>query len=665
MKAVKWLFIIGGSLIVLVIAALLIIPAFVDINKYKPEIEEQVAKATGRSFSIGSDLDLTLFPFAGISFSDLKLGSLPGFTQKEFVTIDSFEVRIKLLPLLSKDLQLKRFILKGPRIVLEKNKNGKANWEFAQAPKKKEEPKSTEKSSSGLSGELPIKNLAVGEFKISEGALLYTDHASGLKKEIRDLNLELQDVSLDKPIKMVFSALLDQKPIKLEGKLGPVGPNPGQGTIPFDLALSALNQLEASLNGKIQAPTEKPAVDLKVKVSEFSPRKLMKELGQEFPIATTDPDAINRISLEAGLKGSSMAVSLSDGILTLDDSTLKFSASAKDFGKPDITVNLELDQIDGDRYLPPKSDAQPTADKEKPAKAGEKQKTDYTPLRKLILEAALKIGNLKVNNLKTQDVLVKITAKNGVFNLNPLSMNLYDGKIKGNGTLNVQSSSPNTKMDLAVNSVQIAPLMKDLTGKDIIEGATEAKISIRMTGDDPDVIKKTLNGKGELLFLDGAIIGVDIPGMVRNAKAAVGLAEKVDIGSRPRTDFTEFKVPFTITNGNVKTPGTSLNSPLLRLLAAGNADLVKETLDFRVEPKLVASLKGQGDDKDRSGLMVPILVSGTFSEPKFRPDIESIAKSQLKGKILESEEVKKVLEKKEIKPYEDQAKGLLNKFLKK
>ena len=135
--------------------------------------------------------------------------------------------------------------------------------------------------------------------------------------------------------------------------------------------------------------------------------------------------------------------------------------------------------------------------------------------------------------------------------------------------------------------------------------------------------------------------------------------------SRPRTNFTEFKVPFTITNGNVKTPGSSLQSPLLHLSAVGNADLVKETLDFRIEPKLVASLKGQGDDKDRSGVVVPVLVSGTFSEPKFRPDLKSISASQLKEKILGSEEVKKIFENKEIKPYEDQAKRLLNKFLKK
>jgi AsmA protein len=428
--------------------------------------------------------------------------------------------------------------------------------------------------------------------------------------------------------------------------------------------MTALNQLEASLSGEVQNPAQKPAVALKVKISEFSPRKLLKELGQEFPIETTDPNAIDRISLEAGVKGSPSSVSLSDGILTLDDSTLKFSAGAKDFNKPDIRVNLDIDQLDADRYLSPKSDSQSTADQKKTGKAKEKQKTDYAPLRKLVLDAALKIGKLKVNKLTTQDVLVNITAKNGIFNLNPFSMKLYDGSIQGKGTLNVQASSPASEMDLAVNSVKIAPLLKDLAGKELIEGATKAQINIRMAGDDPEVIKKTLNGKGELLFLDGAIIGVDIPGMIRNAMAAVGMGEKVDTGSRPRTDFTEFTVPFTITDGNVLTKGTRLKSPLLRLLAAGNAHLVKETLDFRIEPKLVATIKGQGDEKDRSGLIVPILVSGTFSEPKFRPDLKSIAESQLKGKIMESEEVKKVLENKQIKPYEDQTKGLLNKFLK-
>jgi AsmA protein len=57
---------------------------------------------------------------------------------------------------------------------------------------------------------------------------------------------------------------------------------------------------------------------------------------------------------------------------------------------------------------------------------------------------------------------------------------------------------------------------------------------------------------------------------------------------------------------------------------------VKETLDFRVDPKLVGTIKGQGDEKDHSGLGVPIVVTGSFEQPIFLPDVESMAKDQLK-----------------------------------
>ena len=124
----KWGAIIVGCLVVVIIAALLLIPMFVDVAKYKPVLESKVIEATGRPFSVGDDLNLSLFPWAGVSFSDLRLGNPAGFTEKEFVKVKSFEVRVKLLPLLSKDIQIKRFVLNEPQIVLVKNKNGTENW---------------------------------------------------------------------------------------------------------------------------------------------------------------------------------------------------------------------------------------------------------------------------------------------------------------------------------------------------------------------------------------------------------------------------------------------------------------------------------------------------------------------------------------------------------
>ncbi len=133
-RTIKRVLIVGCGLMVVVVAALVFIPRFIDVKRYKPWIEAEISEATGRTFTLGDDLRLSLFPWAGVSFSDLHLGSLPGFEEKDFVVVESFDVRVKLLPLLFKDIQVKRFILNGARVVLETRKDGRVNWKFEAKP---------------------------------------------------------------------------------------------------------------------------------------------------------------------------------------------------------------------------------------------------------------------------------------------------------------------------------------------------------------------------------------------------------------------------------------------------------------------------------------------------------------------------------------------------
>ncbi|MBT3387601.1 MAG: AsmA family protein, partial [Desulfobacula sp.] len=109
----KWLLIIGGAFLVLIIAAVIIIPQFVDINKYKPVIEQKVAEATGRSFTLGDEMDLSVFPWVGVKLTDLHLGNPDGYKQKDMVSVKNFEVRLKVMPLLSKKIEIKTFVLDG------------------------------------------------------------------------------------------------------------------------------------------------------------------------------------------------------------------------------------------------------------------------------------------------------------------------------------------------------------------------------------------------------------------------------------------------------------------------------------------------------------------------------------------------------------------------
>jgi AsmA protein len=664
-KAIKWVAIVAGALVALVIIALLIIPTFVDLQSYKPRIEKMVSEATGRPFSIGGDIDLSLFPWVGFSTSDIHLGNAPGFQEKDLASVKSIEVRVKLIPLISKDIQVKRFILEGPQIALEKSKSGRTNWEgigktSAEAAPKPEKGKAPE----GRPGEgLPIKGLAVGEFAVTKGSLLWIDHGKGERKEISDLTLRLQDVSLDRPIRLVLSALLDGQPVELKGNVGPLGKEPGKGTLPVDLSIKALKELEVNLKGKLVDPATKQQFDLALQISAFSPRKLMSALGQDFPVKTADPKALNKVALKAQLKGDSKNVSISDGALQLDESNLAFSMNAKDFARPDLAFDLKLDKIDLDRYLPPPSEKEPGEKKEgtKPPTA-ERKKADYTPLRNLVLDGKIRVGDLKAHGAKVQDIYLKVSAKNGLFNLDPFTLNLYQGNVSSKGALDVRQDVPKSHMALQAKGIQVNPLLKDVLKKDFLEGTVKANMDIAMAGDDPERIKSTLNGKGDFLFNEGAIVGIDLAGMVRNVKATFGLAEKG--AERPRTDFSELHSPFTITKGVVDTRGTRLTSPLLRVLTAGKADLVQESLDFRVEPKFVGTIKGQGDTQQRGGVTVPVLVTGTFSSPKFRPDLEGMLKGTLEKGISDPSELKKMLPGQTTqgageKPTEEKAKDLL------
>jgi AsmA protein len=662
-KIIKWFAGIVVVLVVLVVAAIVMVPMFVDVQQYKPKIEEIVTLQTGRTFTMGDDMDLSVFPWVGVRLSDLHLGSPEGFAAEDMVKVANFEVRLKLLPLLSKRIEIKTFVVDTPQIFLERRKDGLANWEGIGKADSRKKP--AQEKTGPRDTELPITSLVVTDFAIQNGLVSFVDKAAGLEKQVSDVQVSLADISLENPIQLTMSAQLDGKPISLKGKIGPVGKDPGRTDMDFDLAAKALGLLDVTLAGKLMDPSGRRQVDMALAVAPFSLRKLMAELDQPFFMETTDPGVFEKIAIKTKVSASAAAAAFTDGQLTLDDSTLAFSASAKDFKKPDIAFDLTLDRIDVDRYLPPPAQEEKTGGTGAPGgeeKKGSASKPDYGPLQKLVLDGKLKIGQLTAANMKIADIAAHIQAENGRITVDPLSMNLYQGSLASTLGLDVQKNVPKTQVTLDIKGVQAGPLIRDAAAKDLISGTVTAAASLAMEGDTPDRIKQTLAGSGDVTFTDGAIEGIDIAGMVRNAAARVGLGQQPE--EKPRTDFAELKVPFTVGKGVFQVTGAGMMSPLLRVNAAGKAFLVKEELDFRVDSKLVGTLKGQGDTKDRSGIMVPLLITGSFSSPKIRPDMAGILGSD----IPDAEKIKEMIDTKKLpatdtKSIEEQGKKVLKNLM--
>ena len=101
-----------GIILLVVIAVAGFVYTF-DANKYKEEIADLAEAATGRPVRIAGDMDISLYPWIGIKINDVTIENTSGFSNKTFATIGQFDVKVKIIPLLQKRLDIDKLVLPG------------------------------------------------------------------------------------------------------------------------------------------------------------------------------------------------------------------------------------------------------------------------------------------------------------------------------------------------------------------------------------------------------------------------------------------------------------------------------------------------------------------------------------------------------------------------
>ncbi len=118
--------------VALVVVVLLAVGAwfrfFFDPNDLKQTVATQVEKQTGRTLSIDGDLELSYFPWVGMSIGSTRLSEDPAFGDGDFVSFDSASARVKVMPLLSKRIEIGKVSLEGLNVNLIRNAQGVDNF---------------------------------------------------------------------------------------------------------------------------------------------------------------------------------------------------------------------------------------------------------------------------------------------------------------------------------------------------------------------------------------------------------------------------------------------------------------------------------------------------------------------------------------------------------
>ena len=166
-KKLKLVLIILGGLLVLGAAGAWYAIANVNPVQLAQLIASSAKTATGRDLKIAGPVKLSVFPRIAVSAEQLSLSNAPWASASDFMTLKRIELDIKLLPLLSKNIEIGSVELSGLELFLQKSSSGKTNWDLSAAAENSAAiPDATSSANSSSGGLISMKNVSVDDARI-------------------------------------------------------------------------------------------------------------------------------------------------------------------------------------------------------------------------------------------------------------------------------------------------------------------------------------------------------------------------------------------------------------------------------------------------------------------------------------------------------------------
>ena len=596
--AKRWLWSVAA---VIVVAAALVL--LFDWDWFKGTIERRVAAATGREFSI-SDLDVDLGVRPRVRATGVRLGNADWSDAEDMATLDAIDFRIRILPLLRGRIDLPYVHVTGAKLLIERNREGRGNWEFGSEQRKKSGPPPL------------IRDLTIEKSEVRfREPTLHTD----LRLSVR--SGERREGQARTPLLASGKGTFRNFPFELKGRVdSPLDLQDAE--LPFHVDVRArAGSAVAHASGASVSPLQLANVDLQLEASGDNLGDLWPLL--RMPLPDTPPyelkgrfgrkgDVLTYHNFKGRVGDSDMA---GDVELDIGGERAKVRADV-------VSEKLDLDDLAGLFGAPPSTAPGETASEAQREQAKEfKARPRLLPdkpfelekLRIMDADVKFKANRIDAPKLPLERMSAHLVLENGVAKVAPLDFRAAGGEIASHVTLDARQASIETTFTAEVKGLELPKLFPkvDLTksGVGSISGA------IALTGQGNSIAYMLGSANGDMGFIVGRgyisnllleLAGLDV---AESLKYLLDKDKRVPL----RCAYAAFKVE----DGVMSTQALAFDTTDTVIHGSGTLNLRDERLDLRLIPQ----------PKDPSPLSVrgPLHVGGTLKDPSFRPEAAPLA----------------------------------------
>ncbi len=317
LKVTGWLL---GLVVVVAIAAILILPRVFDPNDHKDRIEALVLDKTDRVLTIDGDLSLSVFPSVAVKTGRLTLANPDGgsFGQEKMIEVEAASIDVRLMPLLSKQVEAGEIVLTKPVVRLITLADGTTNWQDLQGDPQAQ-PSENEQSPNSA-----VAALAIQGVRIEDGQVLWDDRSTDTRYDVTALSLTTGAISLSQDIPFELSANLQgqalPEPLDLQlSSSAKLDLDAGKVSL-SDLDFRALGQ---TINAGVTAPQlgfDMAASAIDAGLVNVTARVGENDISASLPSLLVDLSAqkITSAGLEAALSAATATASVNAADLAVD-----------------------------------------------------------------------------------------------------------------------------------------------------------------------------------------------------------------------------------------------------------------------------------------------------------------------------------------------------------
>jgi AsmA family protein len=604
-----------GIVFALLLIVMLSVIAILNSNLLRPTLEHAITMKTGRETKISGDLRSHLlswepsFEIGGIAIKN------PSWADEPIMfSADELKVSVSLGRLLRGQIVLPHVSLTKPVIQLERDKSGRASWEFGTEAGT---PDDTAK---------PAKIPTILSLTITDGSLHVLDHIRKLRFEGSLVAAEQAAINDPSAFNIRARGTLNDKPFSLDVDGAPLQDLTPKTPYTFTAKVAAADiKLDTTVTVEKPFDMSRLNVDFVVAGKDLAdvfyltglalpntpPYRLAASVEVTGTLYTVDDlkgrvgssDLSGRVSVETRSKIPKLTGHLTSKILNMVDVAPALGAPAT--GKGD-TLSAE----DG-------------ASKQQPVV------TDYQKLHdRLFPDSALQIDRVRgmdadvhytadsviIPKIPLKQVSFHLVLDKGVLTLDPLAFVLDRGKFAGTVKIDARKNVPESTIDMRIADIDLSQFKSAAMSSAPLTGSLEGRMQLRGAGDSVHKFASAAEGAISVIIAQGEIDA----GIAELTGINVTRAIRLLLGEKnQKTDIRCGVMDFQAQQGTLAGKTFFIDTTDVLIRGGGNINLQDEKLDLE--------LKGDPKHIRFTRVRAPITVKGTLAHPSIGVDVKKLA----------------------------------------